>query len=362
VVTGIINGRFATLLAAMNLVIFTLLATASLTGVMAINKKKLMNYVVISLLLTVGVIGATRVYFSIAVKNVYTKDQVIGNMQSLVFPVPREVHKTAKGAFKPVDLNKPTLQRIRESRVLRVGYNPDNLPFTYFSEIGELIGFDIDMAQLLAREMKVKLEFIPFEFDTMVEQLNAGQFDLIMAGVVITTPRLEKMTFSAPYMESILAFIVPDHRRSEFASSKAIHNIPDLKIGIAHVSDYFFDKIKAYLPQAEIVEVTSIREFFEGNKQQLDAFLWVAEGGAAWTLLYPKFQVVVPVPDVSKIPVGYPVGGGDKEFAEFLSQWITIKKNQLEYPRLYDYWILGKDAETKQPRWSIIRNVLKWVK
>ena len=100
---------------------------------------------------------------------------------------------------------------------MRVGYHPDNLPFTYFSETGELIGFDIDMAQLLAREMKVKLEFIPFEFDTMVAQLQAGQFDLIMSGITVTTPRLEKMTYSAPYMKATLAFIVPDHRRNEFA-------------------------------------------------------------------------------------------------------------------------------------------------
>jgi hypothetical protein len=44
------------------------------------------------------------------VKNVYTKDQVIANMQSHVFPVPRKVHKTTKEVFKPVDLNQPTLQ------------------------------------------------------------------------------------------------------------------------------------------------------------------------------------------------------------------------------------------------------------
>jgi len=362
VVTGIINGRFATLLAAMNLVIFTLLATASLTGVMSINKKKLTNYVVISLLLTVGLIGGTRVYFSIAVKNVYTKDQVIANMQSHVFPVPRKVHKTTKEAFKPVDLNKPTLQRIRESGVLRVGYHPDNLPFTYFSEIGELIGLDIDMAQLLAREMKVKLEFIPFEVDTMVAQLQAGQFDLIMSGITVTTPRLEKMTFSAPYMKATLAFIVPDHRRNEFASSKIVKSISGLKIGIPHVADYFFDKLKAYLPQAEIIEVKSVREFFEANEHQLDALLYDAEGGAAWTLLYPKFQVVVPVPDIAKAPLAYPVAGGDKEFAKFLSQWIMLKKDGLEYPRLYDHWILGQDAVPKQPRWSIIRDVLKWVR
>ena len=360
-VTGIINSRFAILLAAMNLVIFTLLATASLTGVIAINKKKLTNYVVITLLLTAGLIGATRVYFSLAVKNVYTKDKVIANMQSHVFPVPRKVHKTVRETLKPVDFGKPTLQRIRETGVLRVGYHRDHLPFSYFSESGELIGFDIDMAQLLAREMNVKLEFFPFEFDTMAAQLDARQFDLIMAGVAVTTPRLEKMSFSVPYMEATMAFIVPDHRRNEFAGSQAVKSISGLKIGIPYMADYLFDKVKSYLSQAEIIPLKSPREFFEANEQQFDALLWGAENGAAWTLLYPQFQAVVPVPDLVKIPLAYPIGGGDKEFADFVSQWIQLKKNGLEYPRLYDHWILGKTAVAKQPRWSVVRDVLKWV-
>ena len=106
----------------------------------------------------------------------------------------------------------------------------------------------------------------------------------------------------------------------------------------------------------------SVREFFGANEQKLDALLWGAENGAAWTLLYPKFQVVVPVPDVVKVPLAYPVAGGDKEFADFLSQWIMLKQAGLEYSRLYSHWILGQDAVPKQPRWSIIRDVLKWVK
>ncbi len=361
VVTGIINGRFATLLAAMNLVIFTLLATASLTGVMTVSKKKLMNYVVITLLLTAGLIGATRWYFSIAVKNVYEKDRVIANMQSQVFPSPREVHKEIPKDLEPIDLSKPALQRIRESGVLRVGYNPESIPFSYFSEIGELVGLDVDMAQLLARELRVKLEFFPVSPDTMEEQLQSGQIDLVMAGVVVTTPRLEKMVFSDPYMEATLCFIVRDHRRNEFVTETAIKNIPKLKIGLPHADDYFFHKIKAYLPRAEIVEIKSMRDFFETNEHQIDALLMHAEGGSAWTLLYPKFQPVVPVPDVAKIPIAYPVAGRDREFANFLSQWIKLKKNSIEYPRLYNHWILGQDAEPKQPRWSIIRDVLKWV-
>ena len=44
-----------------------------------------------------------------------------------------------------------------------------------------------------------------------------------------------------------------------------------------------------------------------------------------------------------------------------LSRWIDVKREGLTFDRLYDYWILGID-HTKKPRWSVIRNVLGWVK
>ena len=97
------------------------------------------------------------------------------------------------------------------------------------------------------------------------------------------------------------------------------------------------------------------------KKAQLDALLLDAEGGAALTLLYPQFAVVVPVPDVVKIPMAYAVAGRDREFADFLSQWIILKKSSLDFPMLYEHWILGRDAEPKHPRWSVLRDVLKWV-
>lgn len=357
VATGIINGRFATLLAAMNLVIFTLLATASLTGAMTLNRKKLAAYVMVSVLLTFVLIGATRLYFSIAVTNEYKKDEVVANMQSMIFPVPREVYKPGDKMPAPVDLGLPAVARIREKGVLRVGYGPDNMPFSYFSGIGELVGFDIDMAQLLAREMGVKLEFVPFERDRMAAQLDEGRFDVIMSGLVITTPRLETMTFSTPYMETTLCFIVRDHRRNEFSSAESLKKLPELRVALPIESNYFFKKLKEYLPQAEIIEVESMRDFFETGGNHYDALLSVAEGGSAWTLMYPKYQAVVPMPDVSRLPLAYPVAGRDTEFADFLSQWILLKKSGMQYYRLYDHWILGKDAVPREPRWSVIRNV-----
>jgi hypothetical protein len=47
---------------------------------------------------------------------------------------------------------------------------------------------------------------------------------------------------------------------------------------------------------------------------------------------------------------------------DFVNIWIDLKKKDKTIKALYDHWILGKAAEKKEPRWSIIRDVLHWVK
>jgi ABC-type amino acid transport substrate-binding protein len=52
---------------------------------------------------------------------------------------------------------------------------------------------------------------------------------------------------------------------------------------------------------------------------------------------------------------------GEPEWRDVLNSWVTLKRTDGTVQKLYDYWILGKDAESHEPRWSVIRNVLHWV-
>ena len=60
-------------------------------------------------------------------------------------------------------------------------------------------------------------------------------------------------------------------------------------------------------------------------------------------------------------PLGYAVAKGNQDLLNLLNNWIQIKKNSSRIKAAYNFWILGQDAVPKKPRWSIIRNVLKWV-
>ena len=52
---------------------------------------------------------------------------------------------------------------------------------------------------------------------------------------------------------------------------------------------------------------------------------------------------------------------GEDKMVRLLNTWIDLKKKDKTMKILYDYWILGAAAEEKEPRWSIIRNVLGWI-
>jgi hypothetical protein len=116
------------------------------------------------------------------------------------------------------------------------------------------------------------------------------------------------------------------------------------------------------MPNVELVELQSIKDFFL-DTQIADALLTTDKVGKAWALLYPEFGVVAPKPHLFVYDVAYPIpiGKGGYIFLEYLNQWPKLQQISSMASRQFDYWILGKTPSRKTPRWSIIRNVLRWV-
>jgi hypothetical protein len=98
------------------------------------------------------------------------------------------------------------------------------------------------------------------------------------------------------------------------------------------------------LPQATIVQLNSITEFFEGKGEELDAFLYTAESGSAWSLLHPAYTVAIPQPGVLKAPLAYPLPRGDRELVDFINVWIALKQR----PTARSRWSRGARRRESQ--------------
>jgi Na+/H+-dicarboxylate symporter len=357
---NVVTSRFAVLMSTMNVVVLTTVGTCAVTGFLTPRWGRILRNGLLTLVLTIVTIGAARFFFTVALENPYRKDEIIANMQLMRQAGHATVYTSLPSLPSDGRTQLSAFERIRTRGTLRVGYLPDNLPFAFVNTAGDLVGFDIEMAHILARELGVDLAFVPIEREQMAERLEAGYCDLIMSGIAVTPRRAQRMAFTQPYLSQTAAFLVKDHRRDAFNSRDAVQRLGSLRIGVLNVP-YYMDKLQRYLPQAEMVVLKSVTEFLERRGDDLDAFLYTAEAGSAWSLLYPAYTVAIPQPDVLTGPLAYATARDNPQLLDFMNVWIELKQQDRTIASLYDYWILGKNAVPKAPRWSVIRNVLHWV-
>jgi ABC-type amino acid transport substrate-binding protein len=327
-------------------------------GALRIQWKRLVPVTALTLGLIAGAVVGARAYFSLVVENAYDKDKIIAQMQPLFTTGPAKLYKSAPPPL-PMDSSQSGLKRIRGRGVIRVGYLEDNRPASFFNGKGELVGLDVEMAHILARSLGVSLEFVAVDRGKIFQQLSEGYCDIVMSGMVVTPERAEAATLSTPYMELTVALVVQDHRRSEFSSREELQKLKAPKLAVLDVP-YFISFVRERLPKAELVIVNSAEEFFQPKGKTFDGFVYSAEGGSAWSLLYPEYTVVVPPPQIA-LPVSYAMARGDRELVDYVNALVELKKGDGTFKKLYNYWVLGQFATDKQPRWSVIRNVLHWV-
>jgi ABC-type amino acid transport substrate-binding protein len=252
------------------------------------------------------------------------------------------------------------LAAIRDRGVLRVGYLKDALPFVYRNDKGKIVGLEADIAHLLAQELGVELEFVRVENANIGRRLAAGRIDVMMGGLLITPERALELRFTQPHLKATLGLVVRDHDRSRFDTNEKLRSLDNARIAAVNLP-YYSRYVKRHLPSVEVVELDSARQFFKAEPGQFDALLISAEAGSAWTLIHPRYSVVVPKPRTVTAPIALGLPRNATSLADFVETWLMLQREAGILERLQDYWILGEGAKRIEPRWSVIREVLGWV-
>ena len=361
VASGVVNARFGTLVAATHTVAVALIGSCAITGKMRIDRRKLLRFGALTAALIVATVGGLRLLLEVQMRTPYDKDQVIASMEVVRNRGDARTFKSGDAVPPLPPVTTSLLDRARARGVIRVGYFDDSLPYAFFNGRGDLVGFDVEMAQQFGRDLGIGVEFVPVSRAVLESGIDPALCDLVMSGAVITAERAIHVQFSAPYLDETIAFIVLDHLVSSFDEWAKIREKRNLRIGVPR-SAYFRQKIQDELRDAEIVELAGgMDDMFTPHDPPLDAFVATAERGSAYTILHPAYGVAVPKPRPFKVPLGYAIAGRDQQMVGVLNTWIDLKTKDGTINELFVHWILGQDAGRKQPRWSVIRNVLHLV-
>jgi len=103
-----------------------------------------------------------------------------------------------------------TLDEIKKSGKIKIGVFSDKSPFGFVNENGEYEGYDIYLANRLATDLGVKVEFVSTEAANRVEYLQTGKVDIILANFTVTEERAKSVDFCLPYMNVSLGVVSRD--------------------------------------------------------------------------------------------------------------------------------------------------------
>jgi cystine transport system substrate-binding protein len=131
---------------------------------------------------------------------------------------------------------------------LRIAMEGTYPPFNFKDpKTGQLAGYDVDVARLVAGKLGVKPEFVTTEWAAILAGLAAGKYDVIVSQVGITARREQAFDFSRPYTYSFPQLIV---RKNDRASYTSLNDLKGKKVGVGQGS-VFEQQVKA-VPGIEV--------------------------------------------------------------------------------------------------------------
>lgn len=227
------------------------------------------------------------------------------------------------------------LERIKQKGKLTVATSGTFKPNTFTNQNGELDGYDIDWAKMIAEKIGVDVEFITGDLAGLVPGLVAGRYDVILSGLIMTDERREVIDFSERYkVDGGIAMV-----REDNTEVSDVRNLDGLVVGVIGGSGYMEDvqEIGGY---KELKEYPGSPEAYIDLKAgRIDVYV-VAKGGASDFLMTdkeaPLLKLVGEIYNEKYSGVGIPKG--ETELKQLIDQLIAEKKTDGTYDQLALKW------------------------
>lgn len=217
--------------------------------------------------------------------------------------------------------------------VVRVSVFADVPPFGMQNVNRELEGFDIDMANMVAKALGVKLELVPVTAANRIPNLLTDKVDINIALMSVTPERAKQMMFTAPYVNTALAVYGPKDVK---ASSAA--DLTSIKTSVARGTTEELE-LTARNPKADLMRTddnaTAVQAYLSGQSK-----LWAGNSLIATELAKKNPNVEFDRKFIIRSAPGHMgVKLGEHTLLQWLNTFIFFNTLNGELEKLHRKWL-----------------------
>jgi len=229
-------------------------------------------------------------------------------------------------AFLPLSINAESrLNQILSSGELRVGTTGDWNPMSIKDPAtNKYKGFDIDVMNELAKDIGVKVTFIPTEWKTIVSGITSNKYD-VSTSVTKTAQRALVAGFSTSYYKYGTVPLVLKKNLKKFPTWDSLNN---KNVTIATTLGTSQEaKAKEFFPKSNLKSVESpARDFQEVLAGRADGHITSSTEANKLIITYPELAIVK---DGSKNPavLAMMIDQSDQVWLNYINHWVEIKKS-----------------------------------
>lgn len=165
------------------------------------------------------------------------------------------------------------LEKIKQAGKIVVGTSADYPPYEFHKEINkkdEIVGFDIEIAKAIAKDLGVELEIKDMKFEGLLAALEAGNVDFVISGMTPTPERMNAVDFTKIYYTAVQKVVVRAEDKDKF---NTIDSLKGLKVGAQKGATQ--EKIvKEQMPGSEVKPLGKIPDLMmELKNNKVDALV-----------------------------------------------------------------------------------------
>lgn len=235
-----------------------------------------------------------------------------------------------------------TLSDIAKRGELRVGLEAGYIPFEMKNKKGEIIGFEVDLANLMAREMGVKLKLVNTEWDGIIPALMTEKFDLILSGMSLTQERNMKILFSDPYMVIGQTVLIPTKNQGKIKSYKDLNN-PKYNVA-SKMGTTGETAVKRLISKSTYRAYQTEQEaVMEVTNGKVDAYIYDAPYNIIYAQTKGKGKVIHLDKPFTYEPMAMGIRKGDHDLLNWVNNFLRQIKNDGRFQDMEERWFKKTD-------------------